>query len=287
MGAGAVGSAFVYAAYRAGIRGAIEVVDHDSVSETDLNRCMTFFERDVGRPKADVLRGLSTGALEVRGRVARYGGTRRDPVVVSAVDNNDARHAIQHDLPRTVLHGATGGSVAAVSAIKLLDNACFCCMFARGIGRDAAVSARTGIPLKEVREALDGGTFTRGHLRSMRGKRGLPLAGLEDMVGQPFSDVYAGLCGTLPPPAGSPPAPTVPFVSFFSGLALLAELIKMSCPELRAFPMVRKPDFLQIDLFSPVSYNLARRAKNPNCAMRCSDASVRRAYAEKWGLDPE
>ena len=285
VGAGAVGSAFAYAASQAGIRGTIEAVDPDIVSETDLNRCLPFFRSDVDRPKAEVIRRLSSDRLEVRGRVARYGGeSRRDPVVVSAVDNHDARFAIQHDLPRTLLHGATGGSVAAVSSVKLLDNACFCCMFERGAGREAAISRQTGIPEKEVREAMDGGAFTQDHLRRMRGL-GLRSAGLEGMVGRPFSKVYAEICGTLPPVSGGP-APTVPFVSFFSGLALLAELVKASCPELREFPMVRRPDFMQIDLFSPAGYNLARRVKNSRCAMRCSDAGVRSAYARKWGLDP-
>ena len=282
VGAGAVGSAFAYAASRAGIRGTIEVMDQDVVSETDLNRCMPFFKHDVGRPKAEVIRRLSSNKLEVRGRVARYGGARRDPVVVSAVDNNDTRFAIQHDLPQTLLHGATGGSVAAVSSVKLLDNACFCCMFERGTVRETAISRQTGIPEKEVREAMDGGVFTRGHLLRMC-RLGLNLTGLEGMVGQPFSKVYAEICGTLPPSSDGP-APTVPFVSFFSGLVLLAELVKASCPELREFPMVRRPDFMQIDLFSPTSYNLAHRVKNPRCAMRCSDADVRGAYARKWDL---
>lgn len=289
-GAGAVGSSFLYAARETGALDAtIRVVDDDVVDETNLNRCPAFFEHDVGRPKAEASESMSRGSLRVNGTVAKFGeyckGRGGLDAVVSAVDNNDARFDVQFDLPRVVFHGATGGAVAAVSVIKLLENACLCCIFDRGRSREEVIAGETGIPLESVRKAIaEGGPFTDEHLAHVEGRRGAAWPALRRRVGQRFESVYASeICGKMPvADSGNGDSASVPFVSFFAGLALAGEVVKHYCPDICGIPMVGSRDFVQVSLFSPCSLNLARRTKSPNCALGCSGKNVQNRFVAKW-----
>ena len=289
-GAGAVGSSFLYSCRTAGVLDAIiHAVDDDSVDESNLNRCPAFFEDDVGTPKAVASEAMSRGDLRVAGSVAKFGeycrGRGGIGAVVSAVDNNSARLDIQFDLPRIVFHGATGGAVAAVSVIKIPENACLCCIFDRRRSRDEIIAGETGIPLESVRKALaEGGTFTGDHLAHVERRHGAASAALRRFVGQGFEHVYAAeMCGKLPASGGEADgSASVPFVSFFAGLALAGEVIKHYSHGISGVPMTDRRDFAQVSLFSPRSLNLARRTKSPNCALRCSCEDVQSRFAAKW-----
>ena len=289
-GAGAVGSSFLYSARESGaLDAAVRVVDYDAVDETNLNRCPAFFESDIGRPKAVAAEAMSRGGLKVAGTVSkldeymgRNGGLG---AVVSAVDNRDARLDVQFDLPRVVFHGATGGAVAAVSVIKLPENACLCCIFDERGGREEAIANETGIPAEAVRKALaEGGPFTADHLAHVERRSGAALPGLRRLVGQKFEGVYAAeMCGRFSlRDGGAVASASVPFASFFAGLALAGEVVKHYSPGLRGVPMADGRDFVQVSLLSPRSLNLARRTKSPRCALRCSDGYIQDRFAAKW-----
>ena len=120
----------------------------------------------------------------------------------------------------------------------------------------------------------------------MKDKLGVNAVKFEKFIGRLFEDVYKKeVCGTinLKTKDGKKNA-SIPFVSFFSGLALTAEVIKYSKKELHQFPMISTPDFLQISLFSPLSYNIAERVKNQSCVLGCSEIAVKKVYSEKWGI---
>ena len=290
-GAGAVGSSFLYSASEAGVLdAAVRVVDDDVVDETSLNRCPAFFEADVGRPKAAAAEAMSRGSFRVAGSVARIeeycGGSGGGlDAVVSAVDNRDARLGVQFDLPRVVFHGATGGAVAAVSVIKMPENACLCCIFDERRSRAESIAAETGIPRGMVQEALaGGGPFTAEHLAHVERRHGGAPPGLGRLVGQRFESAYAaGMCGRLPVSGGEAGASaSVPFASFFAGLALAGEVVKHYSPGMRGAPMSDGRDFVQVSLLSPRSLNLARRTKSRNCALQCSGGDVQGRFAAKW-----
>ena len=290
-GAGAVGSSFLYACRATGVLDAtVRVVDDDRVDEASLNRCPAFFEADTGCPKAEASEAMSRGNFRVAGSTARIGEYHGGlDAVVSAVDNNRARLDIQSDLPRVAFHGATGGAVAAVSVIKIPENACLCCIFDRRRSREEAIADETGIPAEAVRKAIaEGGPFTGEHLAYVERRHGGASAPLRRLVGQGFESVYAvEMCGRLPAASGEAGGgASVPFVSFFAGLALAGEVVKHYSPGIGWIPMTDRRDFAQVSLFSPRSLNLARRAKSAGCALRCSDDDVQKRFAAKWPGGP-
>ena len=137
VGAGAVGSAVIYCLGQIpGITGSVTVMDNDVYESSNLNRCVTAFQDDLGTPKADISTRYSTQCLTFVPAVTSYEeASKRDcefPLVISTVDNDDARFAIQNDLPETIIHGATGGPIAAASVLNLGENACMHCIFGNG-----------------------------------------------------------------------------------------------------------------------------------------------------------
>lgn len=292
VGAGAVGSGFIYSMSKfENILGDIKVVDPDNIDESNLNRCLTYFTSDIGENKANVIERYSTDRLNIKGENIRLNQLKKQreefPVIISTVDNNDARYEIQYDLPKIIFHGATGNNVSAVSVIKLLKNACLCCIFESNKSYEEIIADEMGIPLNKVEDAINKKlSFSEEHFKFMKDKLGENSVKFEKFIGRSFEDVYKKeVCGTinLKTKDGKQNA-SIPFVSFFSGLALTAEVIKYSKKELHQFPMFTTPDFLQINLFSPLSYNIAERIKNPNCLLGCSTKDIQRIYSEKWGL---
>lgn len=114
-GLGAVGNAFaVTALTHPGAEGTLRAADYDYVDLTNLNRCLLFVRDHLGQLKADVANtvtrdlGQPHAALLVTPERAER-AFRSAPVstLVSAVDTNRAREAINQLVPRTVLAGST------------------------------------------------------------------------------------------------------------------------------------------------------------------------------------
>lgn len=293
VGAGAVGSSFLYATSKVkDLIGTILVLDPQLIDITNLNRCLTFFVGDVDKKKAKVVERYSTDKLTINGNDAKFNEFEKEnkefPIIISTVDNNDARFDIQYDLPKIIFHGATGKSVSAVSIIKILENACLCCIFESNKSTEEIISTEMGIPLEKVIKAIkEKASFTEEHFEYLKKKLGNDASKFQNSIGKPFEDVYnKEVCGTInvSTSQGTRNA-SIPFVSFFSGLILLSELIKNSIPKLQQFPMMIKPDFLQLNMFSPQSYNFSRRIKNPNCPLGCSEKKVQEIYSRKWEIE--
>ena len=290
VGAGAVGSGFLYAISKIeNLRGNILVLDHDGIDRTNLNRCLPYFVDDVGKPKVKVCERLSNDKLSIFGHSVRYDSFQKQenefPLIVSTVDNDDARFAIQHDLPKLIFHAATGKSVSAVSVIKLLENACLCCIFENETTHEEVISNETGIPVDVVTNALTQKLpFTEEHYRFMYKKLQNTAIPFRDMIGKPFEDVYKKeICGTISVETNDgKKTPSVPFVSFFSGLCVAAELIKYHSKSFKELPMMNRLDFLQMNLFTPNCLLHARRVKNPKCTLGCSDKLLQKHFLKKW-----
>lgn len=167
-GVGAVANGFLHALYPLAASGDLTLLDGDpeGVADTNLNRYVLFGQPHLGMPKASTAATLFAGLpMQVRGVddtwqgwVAGQGGRGPD-LVISAVDKNGARHAIQDALPRLILGASTNAMRAQVNRYDVRDGGpCLRCRnpVEATLADDAAVAALRALAPEE-RAARAGG----------------------------------------------------------------------------------------------------------------------------------
>ena len=137
-GVGAVANAFLHGLYAAGpVRGQLVMLDNDEegVTHTNLNRYVLFGLSQISQLKASAASGLlSESGIEtipIDESWQEWMSRRRelgDEVVISAVDRNSARHAIQDALPCLILGASTNEMRAQVNLYDVIaETACLKC----------------------------------------------------------------------------------------------------------------------------------------------------------------
>jgi hypothetical protein len=291
VGAGAVANSLAFAWAAADLRGSgVRVIDPDRLDESNLNRHMLSSWQDVGRPKAELLAGyLRTHKISATPSVGRYQDIRTTltqdelETTVSTVDNDEARIALQSDLPKLLFHGATDGDMAVVARHNFLDGACLGCLFyAQPKSYAESVADDTGLPLDEVVHLLEShGNLSGSHVDVIVRKNGSQFERLRTAIGRSFEEVYATqICGVLSVNIdGQRLSPTVSFVSALPGFLLAAELLKAGSPALERY---RLKNYLAISLFAPSYRQLLFRQKDDRCRCFCSDPIMSSTYRRRW-----
>lgn len=138
-GAGAVAQAAALALGSSGLRGTATVVDHDRLDLTNDNRYVLSHLGNGGELKVDLMsrylneRRIACHPVASRwekyirssGRKAKtedVAALERDfryPLVLSCVDENDARHALQNLVPGLIIGGSTDGLTAKAATYHL------------------------------------------------------------------------------------------------------------------------------------------------------------------------
>jgi hypothetical protein len=132
VGAGAVGNGSALAlSWIERVSGIPRVVDPKVVTDFGLNRCPLYWPGHVGVNKAVALVTELAEWQEwepaSRAFDAILDGASR--VVITTVDNNAARHAVQEALPQLVIEGATNSSQVSVSSHNGVDGRpCLICL---------------------------------------------------------------------------------------------------------------------------------------------------------------
>lgn len=228
-GIGAVGNGMLHTLYPlTHLGGELTLIDGDrkGIDVTNLNRYVLFGLTDAAALKASTASGLFTGSQLIMHPVDEYWQSwysrkadRPLDLVISAVDKNSARHAIQNAYPRLVLGASTNEMRAQVNLYDLLHGGL--CLRCRN----------------PVEEAVPDDVMI-AHLRRLSPKERLieaERAGIDPSTLEAFLSDPHEHCGmisgeTLQRFAGEDRQEewSVGFVSLLSGVLLAAEYLKLS-----------------------------------------------------------
>ena len=289
IGCGAVGQAVAAALAAAGtLSGHVTTIDGEVNDPENLNRYPLASQADLGIPKSELtaafLRrgGLTTYAYPGRwpeyatdaGRPPQRDDVRelesrfRYPLVLSCVDKNTARHAIQNFWPEFLLGGSTPGFALEVNAYDMRSPyeclKCFNRPEPAGPSNGEILAALRALPPEERRARAEA--------------RGAEWRALEAFLADPR-------CGRLGAAEVSKFRDeavdwSVGFVSVAAGTLLASQLLRYALVGRAAFP-VDKGNSLRFNFFNPVP----RRAKHARRAA-CDCSGVGRADFEGlWGPD--
>jgi hypothetical protein len=273
-GVGAVGCAVMHNLWAClGLSGSVRVADNDAagLDVTNLNRYALFGKESVGRAKASEASRIAADAdvrwLPIDGPIESL--ETLPARVVSAVDRNRARQAIQNRYPARIFSGSTMDLRAEVLRCGPPGiGACLRCYnepekiapdeelraTLRGapVERLAALAETAGVTLEEAREWVATGRC------GLAGERLLPHLRVD--------------------PAGGDFA--VSFVSVMAGTLLAAEMVKDYLPD--AVPLDETAQRAVFQFFSPLarSNRAAAFLRDPRCPM-CAPASAATAIWER------
>jgi hypothetical protein len=248
VGVGAVGNAFLLSlSCVPGIRGDLMTVDEEAVDDpSNLNRYLLAFEGDANPEHPTPKTQLATRLFENSGiriqpfqesltvfleRVYRR-ETQRPQVVLSAVDNNDARLLLQKLWPDLLLEGATDHTLSQVSRHEYEKGlACLLCIHNfeaadLNFSYTARMAELSGLSEETVKASQVSASLviTAEHVAQATGEK---QAFLSTKVGATVCSVLAELEAISSRSAKTLPVqPAVSFVSMISGLLMAGELVK-------------------------------------------------------------
>lgn len=299
VGAGAIGNAFLWTiALTPRVSGTLEVIDHQAVDLSNLQRYVLADQAHVGEPKVRVAAALLEGTgitcqpLEMTwARFLSEGGFHVDRVAV-ALDTVDGRIAVQAALPRRVINAWTQLGDLGVSRHGFLgQSACLACLYlpdGKRPDHDQVVAEALGLPeaKREIRAMLYyNQPVSADFLRRVAAALGTPPERLLAYENQPIRDFYAAaICGgavfgsNVAKRADQALVPMA-FQSALAGIMLAAETL-IDAGELRRTPA---PTKTALNLLKPVTQYLSfpyRKDSQGRCF--CQDPDYVRAYQEKW-----
>lgn len=288
-GAGAVGSALVYAASKLPIRGRIVIIDPKPVTGGVLNRCLCFCEDDLKRPKAECLaawlnkRQLSFVADPFVGTVDDY--RTKNPgveleMLVSAIDSRGGRRQLQDELAFTVFDASTTGIDEVVFHKNRLGthDACMACVYPETPGEkdfETHVARKLHVSVVEVRT----GYISRA--AAVRIVKHYPALSLETVVGMAYDSLFKQLCATqqLEGPEQKQVLAPFGFVSQLAGTILAIEIYLDACQRQQCL----RYNYWRVSPWHGPNYDLrAQRVRSESCRT-CGDSVYQATAAQIWG----
>jgi molybdopterin/thiamine biosynthesis adenylyltransferase len=235
-GAGAVAQAAALALGSSGIAGSCTAIDHDELDLTNDNRYVLTHTANDGDSKVHLMAryleevGIKckpndcwweeyvrlAGSNALNKELAKLEQQYKYTIVLSCVDENEPRHALQNSLPELILGGSTDGLTAKVSIFYLnSENACLKC--------HNPVRQRNEVVQKRIESTRLMNTEER---LSFCEDVGVSLVELEKIIDTPA-------CGKLTQSdlerfAAPTPQMSVGFVSATAGTLLAAQFIRLS-----------------------------------------------------------
>jgi hypothetical protein len=300
-GAGAIGNAFIWVLSRVpSLRGTLDIVDHETVELSNLQRYILTNHTDVGKPKVELAKAaLVRDGFEPRAhqmRWSQYIGQSTDFAVkrlLAAVDSAEDRIAMQASLPEWICNAWTQSQDLGVSRHGFLGkDACLMCLYLptnKQPDEDEIITTAFGLPgdaKQQIRKMLfNNEPMTHELLNQVALAQNIEPTKLQSFVGRPIRGFYVeAFCGGVIFKLSNGSHPTqaiVPMVfqSALAGIMLAAETI-LHATESRpsSFPPVTTINLLR-PLAPYVSFN---RKKAPSGRCICQDVDYISVYREKW-----
>jgi hypothetical protein len=300
VGVGAVGNGAVWALGRSPLKGAIHIVDHESLELSNLQRYVLASRADEGRPKVDIaqeyfLRELKCILHQVKWAefVQECGYAWRHVLV--AVDSAADRRSVQAGLPEWIANAWTQPGDLGVSVHGRFDGkgACLACLYlptGTTPNEDELVAAALAIPqlVTDVRTLLHSGAgVDRSLLSAVAQGLRLPLEEVLRFERRPIRELYVeGICGGGLIPLGVIGLPRqelhVPLAhqSALAGVLLAGALAKRAVGK-----TAETTTTTRIDVTRPLGEFLTQltlKARTGLCI--CEDDDYVHAYQAKFGI---
>lgn len=301
VGLGAIGNGAVWALARCqNLSGALNLIDHETVDLSNLQRYALSDQARVGAFKVDVAAAaLASSRLTITPHPKRWTdyvadrGNWRFNMVAVALDTAADRIAVQGSLPKWIVNAWTQDVDLGVSRHGFANGrACLACLYLPdGKVKDEhqLVADELNMPQAaiEIRGLLQTGTpVSEDFVRRVAGAMNVPADALLQFVGQPLRSFHHGaVCGGLvfKLSGGSAPVRAVVPMSFQSALAgimLAADLVKHASGRLRA-----PTTSTRINLLRPLGSHLHDpKAQDRSGRCICHDKDFIDAYRTKYEL---
>jgi molybdopterin/thiamine biosynthesis adenylyltransferase len=234
VGAGAIGNGIIHLLSQLPTSGRVWIVDGQLFQKENLGTCLLIGPDDLDMAKAVFAEETLDRRLHARGFheeleafQRRLGSEINYPrVILTALDNIDARHSAQKLWPDLIIDGAIGDFPCQVSRHQWGDDsACLICLFRHppGPAAEAVASRATGLSRLRVQQAE--ATVTEDDVRTAPADR---QQWLRERLGQQIcSVVREGVAQQISDDEQRKGfSPSVPFVACLSACMVVAELVK-------------------------------------------------------------
>lgn len=295
VGAGAIGNGVLWALSQLPqARGTLEIVDHEPIDISNLQRYALATQADVAVPKVylavERLTRMGLTPRPFKGMWGEYLAQRPDwklARVAVAVDSAEARISIQASLPQRLFNAWTQSADLGISRhLDFLTTACLACLYmpkGERKSESVMVAESLSLPEAEVREMLYRGTVVDLALAErIAAANQAPVELLRPFVGKPIRAFYQEtVCGGVLLTTGTGQLNETPmaFQSALAGIMLAAELV-VDDLGLRTAEL---PATTRIDLLHPLGNHLnIPFQKRPGSRCICLDKHYQQAYQAKY-----
>lgn len=300
-GLGAIGHGAMWAFGRLpSLAGTLNMVDHDIIDLSNLQRYVMALQKDLNMPKSKLARRLlKREGLRITAHPLKWSdfvAGRRNRTferVAVALDSAADRISLQASLPRWIVNAWTQELDLGISRHGFDDGkACLACLYLPSgtvKSEDERVAEELRLPdaKQEVRNLLqkcEG--VSENFVRRVATAFSVPYAELQPFVGQPLLNFYQkAICGgmmiglTGTGNAGTAVVPMA-FQSALAGLGLAADLVKHAA----GLP-VPPSTSTRVNLLRPLAPVLADpRARDTSGRCICSDQDFLEAYRRKYAV---
>jgi hypothetical protein len=314
VGAGAIGNGFVWALSSLGnLEGRLDIVDHEELALSNLQRYIMTTEDDMGKGKVGILKDTfpQTSKLQVVSHQMTWEGYLNErgnwniETVAAAIDNKKDRIKIQTALPKKIFNSYTETNLIGVARhTDFINSACMACGYIpsqRERNYTEEVAENCNIPslsnlVKDyinLNLGVEQVLFpqnTSSLLDVISTANGIPRDQLIQFHGKKVNQFYSEfVCGGISlsmsisdKRASNIDAPLA-FQSAMAGILLAGELI-LDVSNLRKSKVAQQSHFYplnEIGEYNPFNHNL-EKDKSGRCI--CSDQDFKERYRDKWKL---